>query len=104
MIQICVFPNCNRDAGDYDAITPENSTLRVGVHIENLNSIQLMFFSSCRNMQTGKYELDDWRKVSDIVLIKEKVTVIKTSVSRLHVCNININKKPNKQFLENRKT
>ena len=28
MIQICNFPNCNGDTGDYDVIKPENSTLR----------------------------------------------------------------------------
>ena len=29
MVQICIFPNCNRDARDYDTIKPEKSTLRV---------------------------------------------------------------------------
>ena len=29
MIQICIFPNCNRDAGGYDVTEPENSTVRV---------------------------------------------------------------------------
>ena len=29
MTQICIFPNCNGDTGDYDVIKAENSTLRV---------------------------------------------------------------------------
>ena len=29
MIQISIFPDCNRDTGDYDVIKPENLTLCV---------------------------------------------------------------------------
>ena len=36
MIEICIFPNCNRDTDDYDVIEPKNSTLLVATPIKSL--------------------------------------------------------------------
>ena len=89
MIQICIFPNCNRDTGEYDVIEPENSTLHVSPPKKekktDLSSENLYCFSASLSLTKNDLGSEKVRKPNEATNV---VIFLSICITFLYSCGM----------------